>query len=144
MSSAIEKIGKRTKQIRKGHPGMSFRSAQQKASAEYRAGKLGAVRKKSAPKKKAAKKKAAKKKSLKRSRSRSHVGAVNNGADRLDNKRVNITVGSISSQQARLKKTIAEKIGWYEAALMSAKTVKAEKNLKKKIAALKLQYRKLD
>ena len=72
MSSAIEKIGKRTKQIREAHPGISFRSAQQKASAEYRAGKLGAVRKKSAPKKKAAKKKAAKKKSLKRSRSRSY------------------------------------------------------------------------
>ena len=139
-TSAIEKIGRRTKAIRKLHPKLSFRAAQKKASAEYRAGKLGGVKKKRRP---VAKKKRARKVSSKPLRKRSRLGAASNGSDRFDSKRVNITVGSLSSQESRLKKTIAEKIGWYEAALMGAKTAKSKRAMEKKIRELKARYRRL-
>ena len=138
---AIVKIGKRAKAIHKAHPKGTYQAALKKASAEYRAGKLGGVKKK----KPAAKKKSAPKKRVSKSlRKRSRLGAASNGSDRFDSKRVNITVGSISSQEARLKKTLAEKIGWYEAALLSAKTAKGKRNMEKKIRALKVKYRRLD
>lgn len=43
-NTALAKIQKRVKQLRKDHPNMKFRNAQKQAGAEYRAGKLGAVR----------------------------------------------------------------------------------------------------
>ena len=140
MASAIEKIGKRTKQLRKLHPSLSFRAAQKKASAYYRAGKLGRVKKKAAPKKKHTKKRKAISRPLRR---RSHLGAANNGSDKFDSKRVNITVGGIQRSEAQLKKMIAEKIGWYEAAKISASTAKSKNAIQKKINALKARYRKL-
>lgn len=46
MSNTLKKITTRAKQIRKAHPSMAWKNAVKKAGAEYRAGKIGAVRKK--------------------------------------------------------------------------------------------------
>lgn len=43
MSNALAKINARIKQLKKASPGISHRTAQKKASAEYKAGKLGKV-----------------------------------------------------------------------------------------------------
>lgn len=43
--NALAKISRETKRIRKAHPGMSFRSAQKKATSNYHSGAIGAKKK---------------------------------------------------------------------------------------------------
>lgn len=52
MNAALKKINARVKQLQKKHPGSKRVTLQKQAGKEYRAGKLKAVRKKSAPRKK--------------------------------------------------------------------------------------------
>lgn len=143
MSSALAKINREVKRQKKLHPSMSHKAAQKKAGAAYRAGKLGKVRK-GAVKKRVGK--PSKKKSVGKRPSR-RVGAArraSNGQDRYDSKRVNITVGSVASQESRLKHTLAERIGYYEMMAVTAKTAKTKNRLRAKINVLKHKLRKLE
>jgi hypothetical protein len=146
MSTALKKINARVKALAKKHPGSKRVTLQKQAGREYRAGKLGGARKKKVGKVK--RRSVVGKKKVGKVKRRSRVGAArrgpSNGADRFDNKRTTITVGSISSQTSKLKAQIAERIGWLEAMKMSATTAKSYNGYQKKISELKAKYRRLE
>lgn len=137
MSSALKKIQARVKQLRKKHPNAKFRSLQKQAGSEYRSGKLGGVKKK---KRTVAKKKSAPRKRITRRR----VGSTNKSSrDAVDRKKVDITIGSSTTAVSKLKKKLAEEIGWKEAAKLTAQTAKSKRNIEKQIREKKSLYNKL-
>ena len=86
--TALKKINARVKYLQTRHPGKKRVTLQKQAGKEYKAGKLGGVKKKSVHKKKTIHRK-------KKSVGSPRRGTTNVGTDRLDRKRVNITVGNV-------------------------------------------------
>jgi hypothetical protein len=87
MSNALAKINKRVAQLAKKHPGAKRTTLQKQAGREYKAGKLGRVKKKSVGKVYHRRAKVGKVK-------RKRVASVSRNTDKTDNKRVSISVGS--------------------------------------------------
>lgn len=132
-ASALKQITTRAKAIYK--KGGTWKAAIKKAGAEYRGAKKAPAKRKAAPKKR-----------------RRSVGAVvkrstkvsPQGTSKRDVKFLAAVggTGTLAHHTQKAKAIIAERIGWAEAAKMSAKT-KTEKNkISKKITELKAQYRK--
>lgn len=134
-STALKKINARVKHLARLHPGAKRVNLQKQAGREYREGKLGRVaRKKTTHRKVHHKKK--------------RVGSVSNGTDRLDKKRVNITVGSITASTihqdiARAKNKILDKLMYWEGKKFTAVKVSDKRKIEKRISKLKSDYKKL-
>lgn len=73
MANAIKKISARAKQIQKSYPKMTWRSCIEKASAEYRSGKISGAAKHRKPARKKSAHRAAPKKHARRSSSKRHT-----------------------------------------------------------------------
>jgi hypothetical protein len=130
--TALRKINAEVKRLKKKHPGTRHVTLQKQAGKAYRAGKLGGVKKKSVHHKKVHHKKSHHKK----------VGASREvGKDRLDNKRVNITVGSITTAQAKnlVRANTKEQMAWALLQRDTATTKTAKKKINKKIVSLRKQ-----
>jgi hypothetical protein len=152
MSNALAKINKRVKQLQKRHPGAKRTTLQKQAGREYRAGKLGGVRKNPRRplkhKEKPAKNtwhplntgKPKKKRVIRRPDS---MKGVSRNTDKTDNKRVSISVGSVAHHVSAAKKALVQEIGWNEATKLTAKTAKAKRALQKRINEKKSLLRKL-
>lgn len=143
MATALDKINKRVKHLARLHPGKKRVTLQKQAGAEYRAGKLGRVKKKKSVHKKSVhrKKHHTKKKSVGSPRR----GTTNVGTDRLDRKRVNITVGGLTTSQhyAQLKDRILGDMLFFQTQKIKA-TTKADRNkAQKKYNAKLAEYKRL-
>ena len=110
MPNALAKIRTEVKRLRKS--GMSFRAAQKKAGANYRAGKLGAVRHHTAAKHK-----------------RKVSGVVTIG-------RAPTRMAGLSQKLEQTRDQVHEQLGWLLAAQRTAKTKKEKKALQPRIAKL--------
>lgn len=133
--SALKKINARVKHLCKIHPGAKRVTLQKQAGREYREGKLGRVATKKVHKKTAHKKVHSKK-----------VGATREvGKDRVDNKRVHITVGSITKAQhmAALKKAYQQDIAFQMVRKITTATKTGKRKIQRKINELNKEYRKL-
>lgn len=131
MANALQKINKRVKHLQRLHPGKKRVTLQKQAGAEYRAGKLGRVKKKSVHKKKTHHKK--------KSAGSHRVGATNVGTDRVDRKRVSINVGGITKAQAKshIVNQTKEQLAWALLQRDTAKNKTARRKLSKRVSALK-------
>jgi hypothetical protein len=143
-ANALKKITARAKQIRKKHPGKSWKASVKAAGAEYRAGK------KSTPRKKASRPAHRKARSLSgvRRSGKRRVGAVEpkyevvhqlrqvsgisykGGSIRLAG------VGNVNAMKANLKAQLGQQAGWLEVAISSAKTQREKNALRKKKAEI--------
>ncbi len=130
MPNALKKINARVKHLQKLHPNTQRKTLQKQAGREYRAGKLGAVRK-SRPKKQRAKKAARKRVVRKVKRLHAAEG------------RAIKSLGSVSSHLSAARAKIKEQIGWAEVQRFTAHKVSTKRKIGKHIANLKSQYRKL-
>jgi hypothetical protein len=137
---SIKKITNRAKEIRRKHPAMAWLSAVKEAGREYRSGK-----KKPAHKKKSAVKRRTPKSTPKRKRRR--VAGIRTNADRVDRKRVNVTIGSVSHHQSALKKALAERISsLYMRKVMAGSTKKsaaARRKIQREINEVQKKFNKL-
>jgi hypothetical protein len=121
--TALRKINARVKVLAKKHPGKKRVTLQKQAGKEYRAGKLGGVKRKKVSKKKVHHKKPRHKK----------IGSSRQvGKDRTDNKRVSITVGSITAAQA--KSVIRSRTKDHLATALLQRDLATTKTAKKKIS----------
>jgi hypothetical protein len=136
-SSALSKINARVKQLAKKHPGKKRVTLQRQAGAEYKAGKLGGVKKKKAKKTGARARKRTSRTTKKR------VGSIRSNADRVDKKNTTITIGSVSSLLSHAKKKLKTEIGVKAADLMTAKSAKQKRKLRKAISEKRSLYNKL-
>ncbi len=137
MSNALAKINARVKVLAKKHPKSKRTTLQKQAGREYRAGKLGGVgKKKAAPRKKSS--------HVGRVRHKRKVGTTNKShADGIDRKKVDITIGSVSSHLAAAKKKLKYEIGMKQADILTAKTKKAKNKLRKSMREKVSLYKKL-
>jgi len=138
MSNALSVINKRVEQLAKKHPGSKRTTLQKQAGREYRAGKLGRIRK-PAKKKSHTRKKAA--------RPKRRVGAVNTKSrthtDANKFKSVNIGIGSVAGHLSAARRLQVHKLGILEAKKFTAKTAKAKRHLTKQIVKAKATIRKI-
>ena len=134
MSTALAKINARVKQLQKKHPNTQRKTLQKQAGKEYKAGKLGGVRKKSARKKFVVRVGAVKKKSAPR------VSSHNDG---IDSKRTTIHIGSVHHHLGSAKRALIHDIGMKEARMLTLKKAADKRKLRKQIAEKKSLYRKL-
>jgi hypothetical protein len=136
-SAILKAITTRAKQMRKKQPGMSWLSAVKKAGAEYRSGKKPAAKKKASRIRKTAGSK------ITHTRTRRKVSGIRTNADKVDRKRVNVTIGSVSHHKSMAKKGIRHQIE--NAAGRRELTIKLRerKKLTRTIAKLKKDYRAL-
>lgn len=134
-SSALKKITTRAKQIYK--QGGTWATAIKKSGAEYRGKKrkVGGVKKRTV-----------------RKVHRKKVGAARPrevGKDRFDNKRVNITVGGVTTAETihrsivRAKNGILDKLMALEGKKFTAHKVSEKKKIEKRIAKLRIDYKRL-
>jgi hypothetical protein len=140
MSTALKKINARVKELKKKHPGSSHHTLQKQAGKEYKAGKLGRTKKHATKKKHHA---VGKKKSHKTHRPRIGTLRGKSHQDGVDRKKVDITIGSVSSHLAAAKKKLLHEIGKDEALKITAKKVRTRKKIQKRINDKKALYRKL-
>lgn len=120
-ATALKKITTRAKQIRKKHPGKSWKAAIKQAGAEYRGGKISGVRKK----------RVARKSPKKTARKRT--------ARKVSGMPVMPSGSSIVAARRETK----EKLGWAMATQATAKTKREKKAMGVKIAELKKKYKAL-
>jgi hypothetical protein len=158
-ANALKKITTRAKQIRRAHPGTSWKGAVKKAGAEYRSGKKAPARKKAGrPVHRKARSVSGVRKSGK--------GRVRKTCEKVSpqNRRIvggsigNIEpkyevvhqlkqvsgisykggsirlagVGDVNRQKAQLKASLGQQAGWLEVAISSAKTQREKNALRKK------------
>jgi hypothetical protein len=140
-STALAKINARVKQLSKKHPGKKRVTLQKQAGKEYKAGKLGGVRRKRVAG--AKKHHKAHKKAVGSKRYSRRVGAIRTNKDTTDRKSTNITIGSVSSHLAAAKKKLRDEIGEKSAARLTAKTAKQKRVLAKTIREKVSLYKKL-
>lgn len=133
MSNALAKINARVKQLQKKHPKSKRTSLQKQAGREYRAGKLGGVKKSSVKKKVARRVGVVKKKAAK-------VSSHNDG---IDSKTTTIHIGSVQHHIGSAKKALIHDIGMKEARMLTLKKAADKRKLRKQIAEKKSLYRKL-
>ena len=138
MSTALAKINARVKQLAKKHPHAKRVSLQKQAGCEYRAGKLGGV------KRKTVKKKSVGRARVKRFKGRCRVGAsVAPHKDANDNKRTEIIIGSVSSHVSATRKALVRDIARAETRKLLAKKAAEKKKIQKRISEDKAFLRKI-
>lgn len=138
MSNALAKINARVKVLAKKHPKSKRTTLQKQAGREYRAGKLGRVKKKRVV--------GAKKKRVARGYGKvrkKRVGAIRTNRDTTDRKNTTITIGSVSGHVSAAKKRLQYDIGMAEASKLNAKTKTSKRKIQKRINEKKVLYRKL-
>ena len=136
MSNALKVINDRVKQLQKKHPNSKRTVLMKKAGAEYRAGKLGGKKKKSASRSQSV--------GRIKKRSRKRVGrAVAPHKDVMDRKKVDIVIGSVSSHISTAKKAIVRDIAKAESRKLLARKAVDRRKIQKKISADKVLLRKL-
>ena len=133
MSTALAKINARVKQLQKKHPKTQRKTLQKQAGREYRAGKLGGVKKHVAKKKAVRRVGAVRKKSPR-------VSSHNDG---IDSKTTTIHIGSVHHHIGGAKKALIHDIGMKEARMLTLKKAADKRKLRKQIAEKKALYRKL-
>jgi hypothetical protein len=133
MSTALAKINARVKYLQKKHPNTQRKTLQKQAGREYRAGKLGGVKKKTARKKVVRRVGAVRKKSPR-------VSSHNDG---IDSKTTTIHVGSVHHHLGSAKRALIHDIGMKEARMLTLKKAADKRKLRKQIAEKKSLYRKL-
>lgn len=138
MSTALAKINARVNVLAKKHPKTKRVTLQKQAGREYRAGKLGGVKKKKAVHHK--KVHHARKVSYKRKKV---SGTDKSHADGVDRKKVDITIGSVASHLSAAKKKLKYEIGMKQADILTAKTKKAKNKLRKSMREKVSLYKKL-
>lgn len=140
MSTALAKINAEVKRLKKKHPGKKHVTLQKEAGRAYRAGKLGGVKKK----KKVGTTHRKKKSAHRTHKARRRVGTLRGKShqDGVDRKRVDITIGSIASHKAAIKKKLIHEIGMGEGRKITAKKVSAKRKIQKSINAKKAELRR--
>ena len=133
MSNALAKINARVKQLQKKHPKTQRKTLQKQAGREYKAGKLGGVKKKTAKKKTVRRVGAVRKKSPR-------VSSHNDG---IDSKTTTIHIGSVHHHLGSAKRALIHDIGMKEARMLTLKKAVDKRKLRKQIAEKKSLYRKL-
>ena len=133
MSTALAKINARVKQLQKKHPKTQRKTLQKQAGREYRAGKLGGVKKHVAKKKAVRRVGAVRKKSPR-------VSSHNDG---IDSKTTTIHIGSVHHHLGSAKKALIHDFGMKEARMLTLKKAADKRKLRKQIAEKKSLYRKL-
>lgn len=136
MSTAtLKKINTRAKQIRKAHPGKSWKAAQKQAGKEVSKGKVRSSRPKKAKRKKVGK--VAHHKPRVRKPAKYYAREVHEvrrvGAIRYTGGKVSIS-GTANAEAAKrnLRAALGEQAGWLDVAISSAKTMREKKALRKK------------
>jgi hypothetical protein len=128
---ALKKITTEAKKIRKQHPKMAWKSAVEMASKRYRSGKISGVKKKKKP-------------TRRYGRGQICKGAGGKTATATaKSKRVGGMVGTIAQHKTAAIKLIAEKLGWLDVMLLSAKKVAAKNKLLKRRAQYMKEARAL-
>lgn len=128
MANALAKIRTRAKAILKKHPNKKYQTALKEAGRDYRNGKIAGVKKKGAKKKRvgsAPKKKA----TPKRPSTSRRIG--------------NIGGESLAQSQASTLRLLKDKLGWYRAAQITAKTKPEKKRLGVKIREVESKIKAL-
>jgi len=128
-TSTLKKINREAKRLYAKNGG-SYKAAVKAASANYRAGKLGAV---GAVKRKAKKKTARKRPPARRIVPTSKVVTIRNA----------YAVGSIAATKSRLKKQLEEKLSWLLMGHYNAKTKTKKRHYLKLMVPIKQQLRQL-
>jgi hypothetical protein len=143
-ANALKKITTRAKQIRKAHPGTSWKGAVKKAGAEYRAGKKTPAKKKPG---RSTHRKARSVSGVRTSRKR-RVGSVEpkyevvhqlkqvSGISYKGGSILLAGVGNVNAMKANLKAQLGQQAGWLEVAISSAKTQREKNALRKKKAEI--------
>jgi hypothetical protein len=136
--SALAKINARVKALKKKHPGAKHVTLQKQAGREYKAGKLGGVKKK----KKVGS--SGKKKAHARKTHKRRVGSLRGKShqDGIDRKRVDITIGSVATHKAAIKRKLISEIGIAEGQKLTASSARTRKKIQKRITAKKAEFRK--
>jgi len=137
-STTLKKITARAKHIRHTHGG-TWKAAVKKAGAEYRAGKIHGVKKKSA-------KKTARKKVVRRIKKLHHLeGKAIHALHGVHSTFQAAAIGGLTTAQhiAHAKKKIVQEIATAEAHKFAAGKKMAKRKIAKRITALKSKYRKL-
>jgi hypothetical protein len=155
--SALTKITTRAKHIRRIHGG-TWKAAVKKASVEYRAGKLGSVKKKAARRKTVRRVKAlhaAEGRAIRKLRGvkKRKVSGTLSDSPRPSGYSVMgvrstanaAAIGRLTTAQhiGHAKEKIAQEIGRAEIAKFRAKTKTAKRKISKRLTALKSRFRKL-
>lgn len=130
-ASTLKKLNARAKQIRAKKPGMKYATAQKQAGAEFRAGKLGGVKKRRATRKKTVRKKvgSVKRKPAKRKKK---VGSVRKRS-----------IGSVASHTSAARRLLEEQLAWNLLNISQAKTKMAKRKLQKRSTILKRKLKGL-
>lgn len=126
MSNTLKKITTRAKQIRRSHPGKSWKAAVKQAGAEYRSGK----------------KIGAKKRSPLKGRKHSHYGKVKSHRRRVNAVKpseVNVSIGSLKSQ---IKKKLELRLANQLLRRETASSYKTWNHARKAVQDTKQQLRK--
>jgi hypothetical protein len=142
MSSALQKINARVKVLKKKHPNSKHTTLQKQAGKEYKAGKLGGVKHSHKRKKKVGAHTHRKKKSVGTHHRRVGTLRGKSHQDGVDRKKVDITIGSVSSHKAAIKKKLIHEIGVEEGRKLTAKSARVRKKIQKRITEKKAEFRK--
>lgn len=134
-SNALAAFNRRVKKLKKQHPKMSHKQAQKAASRAHKKKVLGTKRH------------VKHKVSSHKHKTRKRVAGVSRSPDRgADNKRVDISIGSITAPQAErlaLSK-LKEQAAWAHVAKSSATKVAAKRKIQKKINNIMAKVRALE
>jgi hypothetical protein len=132
--ATLKKINTRAKQIRKAHPGKSWKAAQKQAGREVSSGRVSGVKKKRRKKigavahHKPRIKKAAPKYYAKEVHEVRRVGAI-----RYTGGSVKISgTANVEETKRQLRRELGEQAGWLDVAISSAKTKREKMALRKK------------
>jgi hypothetical protein len=135
-TNTLKKINTRAKQIRKAHPGKSWKAAQKQAGKEVSAGKVGRVAKRRKAKKKVGSvahhkprvKKAAPKYYAREVHEVRRVGAISYTGGKV---KISGTA-DVEAAKRNLRHKLGEQAGWLEVAISSEKTKAGKRQLRKK------------
>lgn len=146
MANQLKKITARAKQIRRAHPNMKWTAAIKKAGVDYRAGRIGAVKKKSSRQTGTSNRKAdidrkAKPPGKRKSRSgRIYTERRKNRSDKPGS----LTGVNTSTLKSELKRQLKDKLANALLRKETATTRKAWNNARKQVMDIKSQLRKLE
>jgi hypothetical protein len=134
-ATTLKKINTRAKQIRKAHPGKSWKAAQKQAGKEVSKGKVGSARRKKTRKKigkvavhKPRVKKAAPKYYAREVHEVRRVGAISYTGGKV---KISGTA-NVETAKRNLRAELGEQAGWLDVAISSAKTKREKTALRKK------------
>lgn len=129
MSNIISRISKRAKAIRRIHPSKKWQDCIKQASREIKSGSP----------KKSPRKKVSGVKSKTRKKAVRKLAAAHKREGKIIR-----SLGSVSSHVSQAKKILKDEIAWNQASILTAKSAKTKRNLRKMVAKKLSLYRKLD